>query len=54
MDSMSARSLSVFLVAVVLTVAGCAELTSSAGSDAPVATIGIGSEADGKVDVTLS
>ena len=49
---MSARSLSVFLVAVVLTVAGCAELTSSAGSDAPVATIGIGSEADGKVDVS--
>ena len=52
MGSMSARSLSVCLVAVALTVAGCAELTSSASNDAPVPTIGIGSEADGEVVVS--
>ena len=52
MDSMSPRSLSVCLVAVALTVAGCAELTSSASNDAPVPTIGIGSEADGEVVVS--
>jgi lysophospholipase L1-like esterase len=52
MVSMSRRSLSVCLVAVALTVAGCAELTSSASNDAPVPTIGIGSEADGEVVVS--
>jgi lysophospholipase L1-like esterase len=52
MVSMSRRSLSVCLVAVALTVAGCTELTSSASNDAPVPTIGIGSEADGEVVVS--
>lgn len=48
----SPRSLSVCLVAVALTVAGCAELTTSAGNDAPVSTIVIGSEVDGEVVVS--
>jgi lysophospholipase L1-like esterase len=49
---MSPRLLSAWLVAVVLTVAGCTELTSSAGNDVPVSTIGIGSEANGEVVVS--
>ena len=49
---MSPRLLSAWLVAVVLTVAGCTELTSSAGNDVPVSTIGIGSEANSEVVVS--
>jgi lysophospholipase L1-like esterase len=52
MGSMSPRSLSVCLVAVALTVAGCTELTSSASNDAPVSTIGIGLKADDEVVVS--
>lgn len=45
------RSLSVCLVAVALTVAGCSGSTSSASRDAPLPTIGIGSELNGEVVV---
>ncbi len=48
---MSLRSLSVYLVAAALTVASCAEPTSSVSSDAPLPTIGIGSELNGEVGV---
>ena len=55
---MSTRSLSVCLAAAVLTVASCTRSTSSAINDAPLPTIGIGSELNGEVvvgaDVRLS
>jgi lysophospholipase L1-like esterase len=51
MDVMSPRLLSVCLVAAALTVAGCAGPMSSASNDAPLPTIGIGSELNGEVGV---
>jgi hypothetical protein len=51
MGVMSPRSFSVYLVAAALTIAGCAGSTSSASNDAPLPTIGIGSELNGEVTV---
>lgn len=51
MGPMSTRSLPVYLAAFAIAVAGCAGSTSSASNDAPLPTIGIGSELSDEVVV---
>lgn len=51
MGAMPPRSLSVCLVAVALSAIGCSEFTSSGSNDAPLPTIGIGSEPNDEVVV---